>query len=160
MGPVTTALPLLPWPAPVVVASAKAKMEMGRFLNGWSSSNATSVKRVCTTDNSFYGFVDNSNLPLSGSTTDLPDPRWVQSRSTCTWTATSASGATATVSETMITQPAMASTRTVPYVHTDTLGSPVAKTNANGDVIAAPAMSRMARSIRAQPDDWLHWPCE
>ena len=45
----------------------------------------------------------------------------------CTWTATSASGATATVSETMITQPAMASTRTVTYVHTDTLGSPVAK---------------------------------
>ena len=36
----------------------------------------------------------------------------------------------------MITQPAMASTRTVTYVHTDTLGSPVAKTNANGDVIS------------------------
>ena len=134
-----TNLPPPPPPPPPTISVTRNPQIMSvgeNYTLSWSSSNATSVKRVCTTDNSFYGFVDNSNLPLSGSTTGQPDPRWVQSRSTCTWTATSTSGATATVSETMITQPAMASTRTVTYVHTDTLGSPVAKTNANGDVIS------------------------
>ena len=77
-----TNLPPPPPPPPPTISVTRNPQIMSvgeNYTLSWSSSNATSVKRVCTTDNSFYGFVDNSNLPLSGSTTGQPDPRWVQS---------------------------------------------------------------------------------
>jgi RHS repeat-associated protein len=132
---VTNAAPPPPGLPTISVTRTPAVMTSGEsYTLTWSSSNATNLTRVCTSTGS--GFVDNSNQAISGSVTSVASAAWIGARSTCTWTATASNGAKATFSETMITQPAMASTRTVTYVHTDTLGSPVAKTNASGAVLA------------------------
>jgi hypothetical protein len=58
---------------------------------------------------------------------------WVNYPSTCTWTA-SGPGGTTTYVETMTTIPGANSA--VTYIHTDGLGSPVARTDASGAVIS------------------------
>jgi RHS repeat-associated protein len=98
----------------------------------WSSTNATSVSRVCTASGT--GYTVNDAPALNGSTTGTASSAWVNYPSTCTWKATGAGG-TATFTETMVTNAAPA-TEVVTYIHTDGLGSPIARTNASGQLVS------------------------
>lgn len=123
-----------PGKAPTISASrTPSPMTAGQpYTLTWSSSNATSVSRVCTA--SATGYTVNDTPALSGSATGTANASWVNNPSTCTWKATGAGG-TATFNETMVTNAAPTG-EVVTYIHTDGLGSPVARTDAAGNVIS------------------------
>jgi RHS repeat-associated protein len=70
---------------------------------------------------------------VSGSRALTAQSGWVGYPSSCTWTANGAGG-TSTYTETMTT--VAGANSSVTYIHTDGLGSPVARTDANGNVIS------------------------
>ena len=120
-------------PAPLItVQRSPAPMTAGAaFTLTWSSTNATTVSRVCTASGT--GFTSNAAMPtVSGTQTGTASAAWVGYPSTCTWTATG-SGGTAKYVETMTTVAAGAGG--VTYIHTDGLGSPVVRTDASRKVV-------------------------
>lgn len=120
-------------PAPTVsVQRTPSTMTAGQsFTLTWSTTNATSLTRVCTASGT--GFTGNESLPVNGSASGTASASWVGYPSTCTWTA-SGSGGSKQYAETMTTVAPAASG--VTYIHTDGLGSPVARTNASGQLIS------------------------
>jgi RHS repeat-associated protein len=66
----------------------------------WSTTNATSVSRVCTASGS--GYIGTVALATAGSRSETGSSAWVSYPSTCTWTATGAGGS-ASVTQTMTT---------------------------------------------------------
>jgi RHS repeat-associated protein len=91
---------------------------------------------TCTPSSGSAGYNGSgSGLAASGSISSTAAAAWAGTSSTCVWTATGAGGATATYRETVTTNPAPG-VEVVTYIHTDALGSPVAKSDANGNVIA------------------------
>ena len=101
------------------------------FTTVWTTSNATSLTRVCTASGT--GYKVNESLTVNGSRTDTALAAWVGYPSSCTWTANGAGGTTTHV-ETVTTT--AAASGGVTYIHTDGLGSPVARTDATGQVIS------------------------
>ncbi len=131
----TSALPA----APVIngVTRNPATLVAGSpFTVSWSSSNATSMAYTCTPNGGSAGYNNSaSNLAASSNFSDTAAASWGGTSSTCVWTATGAGGATAKYTETVTTTvPVVA--EVVTYVHTDGLGSPVAKSDANGNLIS------------------------
>jgi hypothetical protein len=118
-------------PKPTISPSHTAMTAGQSFTMSWSTANATSLTHVCSA--SGPGYTVNESLALSGSQTMTAQAGWVNYPSTCTWTA-SGPGGTTTYVETMTTIPGANSA--VTYIHTDGLGSPVARTNASGAVIS------------------------
>jgi RHS repeat-associated protein len=100
------------------------------FTTNWSTTNATALSRVCTSGGT--GYKVNESLAVNGSRTETALASWVSYPSSCTWTA-SGTGGTTTYAETVTTAPA---TTGVIYIHTDGLGSPVARTDASRQVIS------------------------
>jgi RHS repeat-associated protein len=99
----------------------------------WRSTNATSVRRACTASGTGYAV---SDAPaINGSASGTASVAWVNYPSTCTWTASGAAGS-ATFRETMVTQAAATTAEVVTYIHTDGLGSPVARTDAAGKLVS------------------------
>jgi Ig-like domain from next to BRCA1 gene len=139
------ALPPPPPPAPVptltVTRTPTTMVANQSFTLNWSTTNATSLTRVCTSTGT--GFVANGTLATSGSAPGTASSAWVGFPSTCTWTATGAGGSKQVI-ETMTTNaaapppppPPPPSGPTVTYIHTDGLGSPVARTNEQGELIS------------------------
>lgn len=99
------------------------------FTTTWTTTNATTLSRVCTASGS--GYKVNESLAVNGSRSEVAQPGWVGNPSSCTWTANGAGGTTTFV-EQVITDPGNG---IVTYLHTDALGSPVARTNAGGELI-------------------------
>lgn len=121
-------------PKPTISVSRSATLVAGQsFVTTWSTTNATSLTHVCTASGT--GYKINESLAVSGSRTETAQSAWVSYPSTCTWTATG-SGGTATYSETVSTSAAPSGSGAVTYIHTDGLGSPVARTDANGQIIS------------------------
>ncbi len=89
-------------PPTLTVQRTPATMVAGEgFGLVWTSTNATSVKRKCTSTGT--GFIVNETLSAtSGSTTGAANSAWVGYPSTCIWTATGPGGTDA-VTETMTT---------------------------------------------------------
>lgn len=132
-----------PTPKPTIEVTRNPAPKAGQsFTTTWSTTNATSLSRVCTASGT--GYTVNESLAVSGSRTETAQAGWVAYPSSCTWTATGAGG-TSTHVETMTTEPGVASS-SVTYLHTDALGSPVARTNASGQVISRSATSRTGMS--------------
>ena len=100
------------------------------FTTNWSTTNATALTRVCTSAGT--GYKVNESLAVNGSRTEMAVASWVSYPSSCTWTA-SGTGGTITYAETVTTAP---ETTGVTYIHTDGLGSPVARTDASRQVIS------------------------
>lgn len=100
------------------------------FSTNWSTKNATALSRVCTSGGT--GYKVNETLAANGSRTETALASWVSYPSSCTWTA-SGTGGTTTYAETVTTSPA---TTGVTYIHTDGLGSPVARTDASRQVVS------------------------
>ncbi|GAB3468147.1 hypothetical protein GCM10027321_36270 [Massilia terrae] len=120
-----------PTPQPTISVSTPALVAGQTVTQSWSTTNATSLTHVCTASGTGYSV--NESVAVSGSRSITPSSAWVGYPSSCTWTA-SGSGGTATYSETMTTtQPSSSS---VTYIHTDALGSPVARTDASGNLIS------------------------
>jgi RHS repeat-associated protein len=71
---------------------------------------------------------------MQGPQSGTASVSWVSNPSSCTWTATNAAGASVQTVETMTTTASVASGIT--YIHTDGLGSPVARTNSGGALIS------------------------
>jgi RHS repeat-associated protein len=120
-------------PAPTVsVKRNPSTMTAGQaYTLSWSTTNASSLTRVCSASGT--GYKVNESLPTSGSNSGTASTAWVDYPSTCTWTATGGGGSAQYV-ETMTT--AAAASSGVTYIHTDGLGSPVARTDASGNVIS------------------------
>ena len=74
-------------------------------------------------------------MNLQGPQTGTALANWVGYPSTCVWTATNSAGAVVQTTETMTTLAIPAAD--VTYIHTDGLGSPVARTNSAGALISA-----------------------
>ena len=118
-------------PKPTVsVVRSPAPVAGQSFTTTWSTTNASSLSRVCTAPGA--GYAVNESLPVNGSRAQTALAAWVGNPSSCTWTA-SGTGGTTTHVETMTTASASSG---VTYIHTDGLGSPVARTNASGQVIS------------------------
>jgi RHS repeat-associated protein len=142
-----TAPPLPPPPTPVptltVTRTPTTMVANQSFTLNWSTTNATSLTRVCTSTGT--GFVANGTLATNGSAPGTASSAWVGFPSTCTWTANGAGGSKQVI-ETMTTNaaapppppppPPPPSGPTVTYIHTDGLGSPVARTNEQGQLIS------------------------
>jgi RHS repeat-associated protein len=130
-----------PTPAPTLTVTRTPTTMVANqsFTLNWSTTNATSLTRVCTSTGT--GFVANGTLATSGSAPGTASSAWVGFPSTCTWTATGAGGSKQVI-ETMTTNaaapppPPPPSGPTVTYIHTDGLGSPVARTNEKGELIS------------------------
>jgi RHS repeat-associated protein len=91
---------------------------------------------TCTPNSGSSGYNGSgSGLAAIGSTSGTAIAAWGGTSSTCVWTATGAGGATATYRETVTTNTAPG-VEVVTYIHTDGLGSPVARSDANGNLIA------------------------
>lgn len=60
------------------------------FTTTWSTENATSLSRTCTSSGG--GFTDNLTLATSGSATATADAAWLGYPSTCTWTVSGLGG--------------------------------------------------------------------
>ena len=121
-------------PAPTIdVKRSPAPMTAGQsFTLTWTTTNATSVTRICTASGT--GFTSNGAMPATSSTqSGTASAAWVGYPSTCTWTATG-SGGTAKYVETMTTVAAGAGG--VTYIHTDGLGSPVVRTDASRKIVS------------------------
>lgn len=119
-------------PKPTIsVARTPAPVEGQSFTTTWSTTNATALSRVCTASGA--GYKVNESLAVNGSRTETAVVGWAANPSTCNWTASGAGGTT-TYAETMTTTSDAGGN--VTYVHTDGLGSPVARTNASKQVIS------------------------
>jgi len=118
-------------PKPTISVSRPALTAGQSFTTTWSTTDATSLTHVCTASGT--GYTVNESLAVSGSRALTAQSAWVGYPSSCTWTASGAGGS-ATYTETMTT--VAATNGSVTYVHTDGLGSPVAKTDASGNVIS------------------------
>jgi len=100
------------------------------YTVSWTAANATSVSYSC--ESSTLGYIEGgSGLAVTGSKSGTANSGWVSPTPSCTWTATGAGG-TKTVTEPMTT----VAGEVVTYIHTDGLGSPVAKTDQSGNVIS------------------------
>ena len=75
------------------------------FTLEWSSSNATSVSRVCSSTVS--GYVVNEQLAPSGKVSGTALPGWVGYDSTCKWTARTSAASSAETVELMQTRAAL-----------------------------------------------------
>jgi methionine-rich copper-binding protein CopC len=90
-----------PQPPTISVSRSPSTMQANQaFTLTWSSTNATSVTRVCTASGT--GYTSSGSMALSGSSNGTASAAWVGYPSTCTWTATG-SGGTASTTETMVT---------------------------------------------------------
>ncbi|MDN4037291.1 RHS repeat-associated core domain-containing protein [Massilia sp. YIM B02443] len=119
-------------PKPTIsVARTPAPVEGQSFTTTWSTTNATALSRVCTASGA--GYKVNESLAVTGSRTETAVVGWAANPSTCSWTASGAGGTT-TYAETMTTTSNAGGN--VTYIHTDGLGSPVARTNASKQVIS------------------------
>jgi RHS repeat-associated protein len=136
---ISVTAPPPPTPAPTLTVTRNPTMMVANqsFTLNWSTTNATSLTRVCTSTGT--GFVANGTLATSGSAPGTASSAWVGFPSTCTWTATGVGGRKQVI-ETMTTNaaapPPPPSGPTVTYIHTDGLGSPVARTNEQGELIS------------------------
>jgi RHS repeat-associated protein len=120
-----------PTPKPTIVVTRGSLVAGLTFTTTWSTTNATSLTHVCTAAGT--GYTVNESVAVSGSRVLTAQSAWVAYPSSCTWTASGAGGTT-TYAETMTT---IAGTNSaVTYIHTDGLGSPVARTDASGTVIS------------------------
>jgi RHS repeat-associated protein len=124
-----------PAAAPTIsVSRTPATMVAGQpFTLTWSTTNATALSRSCTASGS--GYVTSDAPPTSGSSSGSASAEWIGYPSTCTWSA-NGPGGSATYTETMTTVGAVSGGDIVTYIHTDGLGSPVARSDANGNVIS------------------------
>ena len=120
-------------PTITVVKRVPATMTAGQpFTLEWGSANATSVSRICTSSGT--GFVVDEQLGASGKVTGTALPDWVGHGSTCKWVAKNSSGSSEALVEVMNTLAAF--DPSVTYIHTDGLGSPVARTDSLGNVLS------------------------
>jgi RHS repeat-associated protein len=101
------------------------------FPKSSSTTNASSLTHVCTAAGT--GYTVSESLATSGSRSLAAQAGWVNYPSSCTWTA-SGPGGSATFTETLTT--IAGASGSVTYIHTDGLGSPVARTDASGYVIS------------------------
>jgi RHS repeat-associated protein len=128
-----------PPPAPVInsVSRNPATMVAGSsFTVTWSTSNATAMSYACVSGSGSTGYnASANNLGANASINGVALSAWAGTTSTCTWTATGAGGSTAVYRETVATNPAVA-VEVVTFIHTDGLGSPVAKSDKNGNLIS------------------------
>jgi RHS repeat-associated protein len=119
-------------PRPTITVTRPSVLEAGRhFMTSWSTTNATSLTHVCTASST--GYTVSETLAVNDSRTLTAQSGWVGYPSSCTWMASGAGG-TSTYTETMTT--ADDDKSSVTYIHTDGLGSPVARTNLAGTVIS------------------------
>jgi RHS repeat-associated protein len=129
---ITVSAPAPVTPRPTISVSRPSLTAGQSFTTSWSTTDATSLTHVCTSSGT--GYTVNESLAVNGSRALTAQSAWVGYPSSCTWTASGAGGS-ATYTETMTTT-AAAVNGSVTYVHTDGLGSPVAKTDSNGTVIS------------------------
>jgi len=129
---ITVSAPAPVTPRPTISVSRPSLTAGQSFTTSWSTTDATSLTHVCTSSGT--GYTVNESLAVNGSRALTAQSAWVGYPSSCTWTASGAGGS-ATYTETMTTV-AAAVNGSVTYVHTDGLGSPVAKTDSNGTVIS------------------------
>jgi RHS repeat-associated protein len=123
-------------PSPVTLSVNYYPMPMvaGQAWNvNWSSSKASTVRFSCTAAGT--GYKASGAVALSGSMSGTASAAWVGYPSTCIWTARG-QGGTATFSETMTTTAPPAPGDVVTYIHTDGLGSPVARSDQNGALVS------------------------
>jgi RHS repeat-associated protein len=118
-------------PKPTLTASHTSMVAGASFTMSWNTTDATSLTHVCTATGT--GYTVNESLAVNGSRSMTAQSGWVGYPSSCTWTASGAGGS-ATYTETMTTVAGIKSS--VTYIHTDGLGSPVARTSASGTVIS------------------------
>jgi RHS repeat-associated protein len=118
-------------PKPTINVARPSLVAGQSFTTSWSTTDATSLTHVCTAAGTGYNV--NESLAVNGSRTLTAQSGWVGNPSSCTWTASGAGG-TATYTETMTT--VTGANGSVTYIHTDGLGSPVARTDASGTVIS------------------------
>jgi RHS repeat-associated protein len=129
-----------PSPPTVSVTRTPAVMTAGQnFTLSWKVTNTTALTRTCTASVA-GGFAATGTMAFdasgNGSTAAAPaDVDWVGKPSECVWTATGQGGTSASFRETMTTQ-AVPGGPVVTYIHTDGLGSPVARTNEQGRIIS------------------------
>jgi RHS repeat-associated protein len=115
------------------VSRNPATMTAGQpYSLSWSTANATTVSRVCTASGTGYTISDAPGA--SGTATGTAAAAWVNNPSTCTWKA-SGPGGSATFIENMVTRAAVVGDG-VTYIHTDGLGSPVARTDSAGNIVS------------------------
>ena len=120
-------------PEITLVKRVPSTMTAGQpFTLQWTSANATSVRRVCTATRT--GFVVDEQLGANGNVSGTASADWVGNDSTCNWIAQNASGNSAGFVEVMRTSAAL--DPNVTYIHTDGLGSPVARTDSLGNVLS------------------------
>jgi RHS repeat-associated protein len=103
------------------------------YTLNWATTNAASLSRTCTSTGS--GFISSGAMGLQGPQSGTAAANWAGFPSTCVWTATNSAGVTAQFTETMTTTPAVPVAGLV-YIHTDGLGSPVARSDSTGAVIS------------------------
>jgi RHS repeat-associated protein len=121
-----------PTPKPTIDVQRPSSLVAGQsFTTTWSTTDATSLTHVCTSSGT--GYTVNESLAVNGSSAMTALSVWVGYPSSCTWTASGAGGST-TYTETMTTVAGVNSS--VTYIYTDGLGSPLARTDANGKVIS------------------------
>jgi RHS repeat-associated protein len=118
-------------PKPTISVSRPSLVAGQSFTTSWSTTDATSLTHVCTAAGT--GYTVNEALAVSGSRALTAQSGWVGYPSNCTWTASGAGGSAA-YTETMTT--VAAANSSVTYIHTDGLGSPVARTDASRNVIS------------------------
>ena len=119
-------------PKPTInVTRTPAPVEGESFKTTWGTTNATALSRVCTASGA--GYKVNESLAVNGSRTETAVVGWAANPSSCIWTA-SGTGGTTTYSEIMTTVSKAGGN--VTYIHTDGLGSPVARTNVSRQVIS------------------------
>jgi RHS repeat-associated protein len=124
----TTAVPTS---KPTISVSRPSLVAGQSFTTSWSTTNATALTHVCTASGT--GYKVNESLAVNGSRTLTAQSAWVGYPSSCTWTASGAGGS-ATYTETMTT--VAGTNSSVTYIHTDGLGSPVARSDASGRLIS------------------------
>ncbi|WP_083941245.1 NBR1-Ig-like domain-containing protein [Pseudoduganella violaceinigra] len=90
-----------PQPPQISVSRTPSTMQANQsFTLNWSTSNATSLSRVCTANGT--GFTSNDSMALSGASSGTASAAWVGYPSTCIWSA-SGPGGTSTATEMMAT---------------------------------------------------------
>jgi RHS repeat-associated protein len=129
----TETLTTAPAAAKPTISPSHTSMVAGQpFTISWSTTNATSLTHVCTAAGT--GYTVNESLAVNGNPITLTaQSAWVSYPSSCTWTASGAGGS-ATYTETLTT--VAGTNSSVTYIHTDGLGSPVARTDASGKPIS------------------------
>ena len=105
------------------------------FTIVWSSTEPTAVATKYSCVSPASGFAGSATLSVSGSASGTADPNWLWKDSTCTWTVVNAAGSIL-ANRTDIMKTVAAPVTGVTYIHTDGLGSPVTKSDANGNLIA------------------------